>query len=292
MNFRFTQQQIARCLPRNPNPALWYQAMVEVLPAYNINTLERVAGFISQCAYESADFTRLEENLNYSAAGLEKIFSKYFSRAGVSAVGYARNPQRIANRVYANRMGNGDEASGDGWRYRGRGIIQLTGFNNYSAFARSIDVKVDEAIRYVTTPQGAIESACWFWQTRNINPAADVRDVERMTRLVNGGTHGLEGRRELFNNAMRILGTTAQTNTSESQRPSHSRPLAPATSQHRTLSIGSRGDDVRRLQEYLGIPADGVFGRQTAESLRRWQTFNKISATGVADPATLKRIFG
>lgn len=292
MTFNFTAAQIAACIPRNREPAEWYKCMASVLPKYHINSVNRVAGFISQCAYESSDFNVLSENLNYSAAGLEKTFSKYFSRAGVNASSYARNPQRIANRVYANRMGNGNEASGDGWKYRGRGIIQLTGFNNYRDFAKSIDMTVDETIRYVETKQGAMESACWFWQTRNINIPADARNVERMTALVNGGTHGLEGRRQIFNLALRVLSTNRTQTESQAPTDSRSRPSTTPSTTGTTLQRGSKGEEVRRLQAYLGITADGDFGPMTESALRRWQSFNNIPVTGIATPATLKRIFG
>ena len=168
------------------------EAVIAIFAKYEINTLNRVAGFIAQCAHESAAFSITKENLNYSAAGLLKIFKKYFTEA--TAAQYARKPEMIANKVYANRMGNGDEKSGDGFRYRGRGFIQLTGKENYSSFAKSINKTLDETITYLETFEGALESACWYWKSRNLNATCDKNDIIAMTEKINGGTIGLTDR--------------------------------------------------------------------------------------------------
>jgi len=170
---------------------------------YEINTARRIAAFISQIDHESAHLRAVRENLNYSQQGLLKTFKKYFNSA--TAAAYARKPEKIANRVYANRMGNGDEASGDGWRYRGRGLIQLTGATNYSMFAADMEMTVEEAIEYLETAEGAMMSAAWFWDSRDINVQADRGAITAVTKLVNGGTNGLAERIETYKHALEVL---------------------------------------------------------------------------------------
>jgi putative chitinase len=146
---------------------------------YEINTPQRIAAFIAQCAHESGGFVALKENLNYKAATLRKIFGKYFPNDEI-ANQYASLPNKqeaIANKVYANRMGNGDEASGDGFRYCGRGLIQLTGKSNYQSFADSLEMNVEDVPEYLQTFEGAAQSACWFWETNNLNQWADKEDI-------------------------------------------------------------------------------------------------------------------
>ena len=142
-----TLDQLKQLLPKNPYVDHWHRALSQLLPDYEINTARRVAAFIAQCSHESGGFTALKENLNYKAATLRKIFPKYFPDDNI-ANQYANRPdkqQAIANRVYANRMGNGPEESGDGWRFCGRGLIQLTGKQNYTWFAASLGISVEEA---------------------------------------------------------------------------------------------------------------------------------------------------
>lgn len=193
--FDFTPEKLSQCVTRNKDPHSLFQALEAVLPRYEINTVDRVAAFLAQCGHESADFTVLQENLNYSAKGLAATWPKRFL-SEAAAMPYNRNPEAIANCVYANRMGNGDEASGDGWRYRGRGAIQLTGKANYQAFADTIGYSLDEAVSYTETLQGAIESAAWFWWKNSLNPLADDRNITAMTKKINGGTLGLEERKK------------------------------------------------------------------------------------------------
>jgi putative chitinase len=171
---------------------------------YDINSPIRVAHFLAQAAHESGGFRVIEENLNYSAQGLEKIFPKYFRDLDSSE--YAHKPESIANVVYANRMGNGDTSSGDGYRFRGRGLIQLTGRDNYSAIATDLEVQIDDIVNYLTTADGALESAAWFWQKNGINQIADADDVTAVTKKVNGGTIGLEDRQEHTEEFKQILG--------------------------------------------------------------------------------------
>lgn len=170
----------------------------KMLSIYNINTRDRLASFFAQCSHESGGFKYKEENLNYSADALNKVFPKYFKNAGVDANAYAKQPEKIANRVYADRMGNGNEASGDGYKFRGRGYIQLTGKNNYTNFANDIRKSIDETITYLTTEIGALESALWFWDKNKLNSYADKDDITGMTKVINGGTNGLSDRKELY----------------------------------------------------------------------------------------------
>lgn len=203
-NFDFTQAKLAKCLSRNKNIAELFETFNTVLPKYNITTVERVAAFLAQCGHESADFTVLKENLNYSAEGLSKVFPKRFPTVA-AAQPYNRNPEKIANKIYADRMGNGPEASGEGFKFRGRGAIQLTGKENYTKFAASVGKTLDEAVAYTETLDGAIESACWFWTTNKLNDIADKNDIVTLTKRINGGTIGLEDRKHHFENNLVTL---------------------------------------------------------------------------------------
>ena len=203
--FNFTQEQLKEMIPRNPYVLQWYEAVSSILPEYEINTPQRVAAFLAQCAHESGGFVFLKENLNYKAPSLRKVFPKYFPD-DATASAYANKPERIANRVYANRMGNGDETSGDGWRYCGRGLIQLTGKDNYTFFAASLDIPVEEASEYLQTFEGAVQSACFFWEQNNLNKWADAGDILTLTKRINGGTIGLEDRIKHYEHALHIFG--------------------------------------------------------------------------------------
>lgn len=160
---------------------------------FEINNKLRWAHFLAQCAHESMDFTVFIENLNYSAERLVLVFPKYFPNFSI-AKEYDRKPEKIANIIYANRMGNGNTASGDGWKYRGRGLIQLTGKYNYHRLNLSIDNDVINNPDYVASNEGAILSAAWFWHTNNLNSLADKDDCELITRKINGGLMGLQDR--------------------------------------------------------------------------------------------------
>lgn len=160
-------------------------------------TKNQAAHFFGQCAHESGYFKVFSENLNYSTQGLNKIFRKYFPTTA-SAAGYARNPEKIANKVYANRMGNGPESSGDGWKFRGRGPIQLTGKNNYTAFAGAVDRPDVLTDPDIVVEELAFESALWFFRTNGLLAIADkgvsTAVITQITKRVNGGTHGLADR--------------------------------------------------------------------------------------------------
>jgi len=203
-----TKEQLKQLLPKNPYIDQWHHALSQLLPDYEINTPQRIAAFLAQCAHESGGFLFLKENLNYKAASLRKIFPKYFPTDEL-ANQYASKPNKaeaIANRVYASRMGNGPEDSGDGYRYCGRGLIQLTGKDNYTFFAGSLGISVEEAAEYLQTFEGAAQSACWFWESNNLNQFADKGDIVTMTKRINGGTIGLEDRIKHYEHALHVFG--------------------------------------------------------------------------------------
>ena len=170
---------------------------------FNITTPLRLAHFLAQCGHESGGFKAIQENLNYSADGLKKIFPKYFP--GNLSESYARNPEKIASKVYGGRMGNGDEASGDGWRYRGRGLIQTTGKANYVKLAQYIKKTLEETIEYCETVEGAVESACFYWTSNNLNAIADTGDMAALTRRINGGVIGLADRLDKYKKTLEAL---------------------------------------------------------------------------------------
>lgn len=203
-----TKEQLKQLLPKNPHINYWHAALAQLLPDYEINTPQRIAAFVAQCAHESGEFRVLQENLNYKAASLRKLFSKYFPTDELAAE-YASKPNKqeaIANRIYASRMGNGDEASGDGFKYRGRGLIQLTGKQNYTWFAASLEISPEEASEYLGTFEGAAQSACWFWETNKLNQWADKGDILTLTKRINGGTIGLDDRIKHYEHALHVLG--------------------------------------------------------------------------------------
>ena len=275
--FNFTQAQLARLLPGNQSVAEWYAALTRYLPGAGIDTELRVAAFVSQCAHESANFTVLRENLNYSADGLMRTWPSRFPTVEI-ANQYARQPEKIANRAYADRMGNGPESSGDGWRYAGKGLIQLTGKDNCTRFADSVKRPLAEIPAYLVTFDGAVESACWFWTDKKLNPLADAGDVLAITRRINGGENGLKDREEKYKHAMAVLGGTAVT---------ESRPASTTV-----LRRGSRGPEVAAMQSRLGLTADGDFGPGTERAVREWQAANGLVADGIAGPATLSKLLG
>jgi len=203
---QITQQQLQQCIGNNPYLEHWTDALNKILPDYEIDTPERVAAFIAQSAHESGNFTALHENLNYRPETLRKIFPKYFPDDATAAQ-FAHKPEAIANRVYANRMGNGPESSGDGFNYCGRGLIQLTGKSNYQAFADSLEMAVEAVPEFLSTFEGAIQSACWFWEANNLNQWADAGDITKMTKIINGGDIGLEDRKKHYQHALHVFGS-------------------------------------------------------------------------------------
>lgn len=210
-----TLAQFKKFAPHTKYAQQWYDTLFgpqtelggkSLLAEYEINTPRRVAAFLAQCGHESGGFVFVSENLNYSASGLMRVFPRYFPTPEL-AKQYERNPKRIASRVYANRMGNGDEASQEGWLYRGRGIIQLTGKNNYFWFAASLDLTPEQAVEYLETFEGAAQSACWFWETNKLNALADSGDFVGLTKRINGGTIGLKDREHHYEVALAMLDT-------------------------------------------------------------------------------------
>ena len=171
---------------------------------FEIDTPLRIAMFLAQVGHESGGLKFTKENLNYSGDRLLVVFPTHFDGSDDMST-FNRNPEKIANRVYCNRMGNGDEASGDGYKFRGRGLIQLTGKNNYTRFAEAIGKDIDDIVEYAETPEGAAMSAGWFWSSNNLNRAADAGDVLAATKLINGGTNGLAQRQIAYNEALDIF---------------------------------------------------------------------------------------
>jgi putative chitinase len=203
-----TLSQLKQLLPKNPYVEHWHHALEQLFPDYDINTPKRMAAFIAQCSHESGGFMVLKENLNYKPASLRKLFSKYFPTDEL-AQQYCSKPNKqtaIANRIYGNRMGNGDESSGDGYRFCGRGLIQLTGRSNYQSFADSLEMNINDVPEYLATFEGAAQSACWFWETNGLNKYADAGDILTLTKRINGGTIGLEDRKKHYDHALHVLG--------------------------------------------------------------------------------------
>ena len=196
---KLTETVLKKVFPKMPadRVAMVVKAIAPAVAKYELNTVNRLAAFIAQTAHESAQFSASAENLNYSADGLGKIFKKYFPTRALCEA-YARKPEKIANRVYANRMGNGNEASGDGWRFRGKGWLQVTGHDNVAAFAKALGITLDEAIVYLGTPEGGFMGAGWFWERNKLNALADANAITKMSQVINGGDNGLAERKEYY----------------------------------------------------------------------------------------------
>lgn len=201
---KISEQELKELIPQNKYVPQWTRALNLLLLSYEINNPKRIAAFLAQCIHESGGFVFLRENLNYRAESLMKVWPRHFPNLEI-AKAYQRNPEKIANRAYANRMGNGDEKSGDGWRFSGRGLIQLTGKSNYQDFADSIETSLEEIPEYLETFEGAVQSACWFWETNNLNSLADKGDIVGLTKKINGGTIGLEDRIKHYKHALEVF---------------------------------------------------------------------------------------
>jgi putative chitinase len=292
MSFELKEAHLVAMIPTNTKVAMWHKAMLEIFPKYEINTANRIAGFVAQCAHESNNFNSLEENLNYSEASLLKVFGRYFGPAPKrNAAEYAKKPEKIANYVYQDefrksKMGN--TKAGDGWLFRGRGLKQLTGRENYTNFGKSIGMTAEQAAVYVATEKGAIESACWFWNAKKLNAVADSGDIVKMTKIINGGDIGLADRKKRYEFALAVLGGKVYV--------ARAAPAAKASTSgldlNVTLTVGSTGDTVKALQTKIGTGADGAFGLGTKRALLAWQKKNGLTADGIAGPATLKKLFG
>jgi putative chitinase len=275
-----------------------------MLPKYGITTPQRIASFISQCAHESADFKLLEENLNYSKESLERVFPKYFGANKRNANEYARKPEKIANYVYMDEFRSkggalGNVQEGDGWRFRGRGLKQVTGRSNYSTFGKAIGKSAEEVAAYLETKEGALVSALWFWDSRKLNDVADTGDVARVTKIINGGDIGLEDRRRRYVQGLAVL--TGQNPAGDGDGSSGGEGAGQGSGQvggrsagqgggNKSLRVGSRGGEVAALQKALGITADGSFGPGTEKALKEWQQAQGLKPDGVAGPQTLAKL--
>lgn len=280
-----TVDQLRAMIPTNKEVEGWCEELNKALPKYDITTPQRIAGFISQCAHESMDFNALSENLNYREETLNKIFPRYFGPGKRNAAEYARNPEKIANYVYmdefrTNKLGN--TQPGDGWRFRGRGLKQLTGRDNYTRFAKDYDMTAEQAAEWLETKEGALASALWFWNTKNLNAVADTGNVAALTKKINGGDIGLADRQTRYTRAMAALGG----------KITASAPAAASTATVGSMRRGSKGEGVKKLQAALGIKADGDFGPGTEAALKKWQAKNGLVADGVAGPKTLAKLLG
>lgn len=202
--FEFTQGKLQEIIGKNQYIDHWYEALCQILPDYDINTVPRVAAFLAQTAHESGNYRAIKENLNYKAESLCKVWPKYFPNIDIARQ-YAQQPEKIANRAYGGRMGNGPEESGDGWKFAGKGLIQLTGKDNYTRYAQSLEISLEEASEHLTTFEGCVQSAAWFWEANNLNQWADAGDMLTLTKRINGGTIGLEDRVKHYNHALHVL---------------------------------------------------------------------------------------
>lgn len=202
-----SMEQLKEIMPRAQDADLSFYtgALNTVLPRYGITTPLRKAHFIAQIAHESGELKYRSENLNYSAKALRTVFGKYFTD-DAAAEAYARQPEAIANKVYADRMGNGDEASGEGWRYRGRGLIQLTGKNNYEQCGNGIGKDlVSNPDALTEAADTSVLAACWYWDTHKLNEYADQDDIKTITKKINGGYNGLDDRQKYLDSAKKVI---------------------------------------------------------------------------------------
>lgn len=203
--FDFTLDKFQQIIINNKSDE-WFTAVYDILPQYSVDNQLRVAAFLAQTGVESGDYNRLVENLNYSAERLLQVFPYYFKTIE-KATQYARQPEKIANLVYSNRLGNGTESSGDGWKYRGRGIIQITGKYNYNQCSLSMygDDRLVANPDLLLDKHEAIRSACWYWNRKNLNDYADQGNIDEITYLINGGYNGQQERTDKYNVALSIL---------------------------------------------------------------------------------------
>jgi putative chitinase len=276
---KITPDQLAAMIPTNGDVEEWCEELNKALPKYDINTPKRIASFISQCAHESRDFTALQENLNYSQGALERVFSRYFGEGKRNAAEYARNPEKIANYVYmdefrSKRGALGNVHEGDGWRFRGKGLKQLTGRNNVEGFAKDYDMTAEEASDWLETKEGALASALWFWDKNNLNEIADTGDVRAATKRINGGDIGLDDRLRRYDIAIQAM---------TGQIPSRATFSG-------TVRIGDRGNNVKLVQQKLGLAADGIFGSGTDAAVKKWQAANGLAADGIVGPKTYAKM--
>lgn len=292
-----------KLIPTNKQADDWYALAQEFFPNYNINTPKRIAHFMAQAAHESNNFAVLEENLNYSTANLRKVFPRYFPTEA-AAKAAAGKPEVIANIVYddKNRTSKlGNTQAGDGWKFRGGGIFQLTGRDNYANFGKSVGMTADQAVDYVRTKRGAMESACWFWSTRNLNAVSDGGSVESVTKIVNGGTNGLADRKAKYTKFLPLVEAAFKPSTAPltqqapqvAKEPVSAPVVAPvASTTFYTLSrrADNNKDHVKQVQTALKIGVDGIFGLGTESAIRSWQRLNGFVVSGQIDKVQFTKL--
>ena len=323
MAFNLTLEQLTAAVPGSGG---WHKALVNILPKYNIDTPQRVAAFLAQCAHESQNFNILEENLNYSAAGLQKTWPKRFPAK--LAAELAKQPVRIAEVAYGGRMGNNQP--GDGYKFRGQGIIQLTGRDNFTKFGMTLNKSAEQTVDYVATKEGAVAAAGWYWSVNNLNRWVDKNDFDGLSDAINigrktaaiGDAHGYDDRKRRYDSILAVL-TGKATAKAPVLRVVESEPVvtkptpvirvveraepvvepvavvaevvapeAPNMPVLRTLKRGARGALVKKLQMALKTEyIDGVFGDGTETTLKRWQEANNFKVDGVATPEQLFKLF-
>lgn len=283
---------LKQVITKNREYKVWARLLSEQLPLHNITERAEVIAFIAQCAHESAEFRVKLENLNYSKSALRRVFKKYFTIK--QAGDYARQPERIANRVYANRMDNGDEQSGDGWKFRGHGIIQLTGKRNIKLFAKSVKRTIDQTLEYLETDGGALAGAIWFWKTNRLERYVD--DFNALTRKINGGLHGLEDRRKYLRRADSVFSATFWTGPELVVDPVEDvvdpvEDVVKTPSRYPIIRLFSSGrfvEILHRILEKLGLRTDPnkFFSKRTFAAVRKVQKDAGLQRTGIVDTQT------
>jgi putative chitinase len=204
-----TEQQLSAIMPACSDTTAWVKALNNAMTRFDITGSRRMAAFLAQIAHESGQLMRLSENLNYAAKRLMQVWPSRFPTLD-KALKYEKNPEKLANYVYAGRLGNGDEASGDGWRFRGRGLIQLTGRGNYHSAGQGVGMPLEEQPELLGQPEAAALSAAWFWKSHGLNELADDQsndneDFKTITKRINGGTVGLQARIAFWERAKAVL---------------------------------------------------------------------------------------
>ena len=201
----FQSQFIKHLFPKTIREGDLARVFNELFPVYEINTVNRIAGFLTQTSHRSSNYINLVEKLNYNSHGLRSVFPKYF-RDDVTVKQYENKPEKIANLLYADKFGNGNEASGDGWRYRNRGAIPIIGRDAYDHYANSVNLSIDEAIKELETLDGAIKIACYYWKEHDLNQLCDLDDIDSVTELVQ--PNNLTDCKSTYNRIKKILSET------------------------------------------------------------------------------------